>query len=136
MVQYRRKFLVPGETPRVGRYSRELCSELCGAPFLVAPPFGPNPNRINAPCVKGYLWGKPDYSKCRHPEKMFNQYLVGKTETGTWTCSCKAWTTTVPRKDCKHIKKARRNPQRYEVPSGFTERAIKAVKRLDTQEGK
>jgi hypothetical protein len=33
------------------------------------------------------------------------EYVVSlDTARGEWACSCKGWTTHVPRRDCKHIK--------------------------------
>ncbi len=32
-----------------------------------------------------------------------NQYVVSQRGDGEFECSCRSWTTTVPREDCKHI---------------------------------
>ena len=32
-----------------------------------------------------------------------NGYATEQQKAAEWACSCKSWTTTVPRADCKHI---------------------------------
>jgi hypothetical protein len=32
-----------------------------------------------------------------------NYYKVSQHQDSTFACACKAWTTTTPREDCKHI---------------------------------
>jgi len=35
-------------------------------------------------------------------------YVVARSDSGTWGCSCPAWTFHTPRLDCKHITQVRR----------------------------
>jgi len=30
-------------------------------------------------------------------------YIIGRDAQGNWGCSCRGWTSHVPRRDCKHI---------------------------------
>ena len=40
------------------------------------------------------------------------QYTVTVYDDGSWACSCKRWTTRVPREDCKHIERRKENVAR------------------------
>lgn len=42
------------------------------------------------------------------------QYTVTYYDDGSWACSCKRWTTRVPREDCKHIKRRKEKVSRAE----------------------
>jgi hypothetical protein len=38
-------------------------------------------------------------------------YTVSLTYDGEWQCSCIGWTRHVPRKDCKHIRRVKEDPE-------------------------
>ena len=40
-----------------------------------------------------------------------DSYTVSLTYDGKWQCSCKGWTMHVPRKDCKHIRRIKEDPE-------------------------
>lgn len=39
-----------------------------------------------------------------HSESGNGDYIVGQDKDGNWGCSCRGWTSHVPRTDCKHIR--------------------------------
>ena len=43
-----------------------------------------------------------------------NRYTVTEYDDDSWACSCKRWTTRVPREDCKHIKRRKEKVSRAE----------------------
>lgn len=131
---YKRKFLVPSDTPNPSRsyraenkFTREVCEAKCPHFNRVPNMRGVIPHR---PCNPANRYWEVDYQKCIYPEDVFDEYIVGETETGEYECSCRAWTTTFPRRDCKHIVKAKRDPKKYEVDPGFTGKSIQAIKKL------
>jgi len=111
-VQYKRKFLVPGDTIKTCWDFRKQCQKQFGS---------------SLPCRKGY---SRDESKCPFPINKPNDYIVSETVEGEWQCSCKAWTAHMPRQDCKHIDKARANPEKYEISVDFTEKLVKVTQKI------
>ena len=35
------------------------------------------------------------------------RYIVSEDFNGVWSCSCRGWTSHVPRTDCKHIREVK-----------------------------
>lgn len=118
-MQYKRKFLVPGDTVRT---CRDLCKDPHRAPCKEAKDFT---GRIV------YRW-IADITRCIHPNEIDKprEYIVSETVEGEWQCSCKAWTTHKPRIDCKHIYKAKANPEKYEVDVNWTGKTLETIKKV------
>ena len=118
-VQYKRKFLVPGETVKTCWDFRKQCQKQFGSTY----------GHLNAPCLTTGSYHR-DEEKCPFPINKPNDYIVSETVEGEWQCSCKAWTTHKPRRDCKHIDKARANPEKYEVAVDWTGKTVEIMKRV------
>jgi len=104
--KYRRKFRVPGDTIKDCWDYRNKCYE-------------EHPDRL--PCEDD--WGDTDESRCPYPIGKPNEYIVSETVNGEWQCSCPAW--KFRRIQCRHISKAKANPEKYEISKEFTERLTK-----------
>jgi hypothetical protein len=134
MNKYKRKFLVPGETPKGKNWSERdaNCERLCGLAYSFSQSrYSPNGTRKNQLCLHGgFWWQHPDYSRCVHQDEVFNQYLVSETEDGKWQCSCKAWTARMPRTDCKHIIKAKVDPKKYEIDPDWTGKTTDLMRKV------
>ena len=122
LIKYKRKFLVPGNTVKKN-FFEEYCKGNC-------PRAHPsNAQGFHYRC-RGFGGLYPPYRECVNKDKIFNEYIVSETEDGEWQCSCKAWTTSKPRKDCKHILKAQANPEKYEVDVGWTGKSLETIKKV------
>jgi len=121
MVAYKRKFLVPGETPQTERdFRKKYCKVLEEAPCAVFRyTFG----------GQKFLYALEE-SKCPYPIGKPREYIVSETVDGEWQCSCKAWTTGKPRRDCKHIIKAKANPDKYEIAVDWTGKSVDTLKKV------
>jgi len=110
--KYKRKFLVSGDTPL---HCEDFCRKI---------------EFHERPCIKDVakrlgrtynLWNSlKEMQKCPHRGKLGKprQYIVSETTTGDWECSCPVW--KFRRKECKHIKKVKANPEKYEISKEFT----------------
>jgi len=96
---YKRKFRVPGNTI-------QDCHYLCKNKIYEHP----------KPCgISPYKYPM-DYSKCLYPSKI-NQpvtYIVSETIDGRWVCSCPS--SIFRKMECDHIKTAKLNPDKYNIP--------------------
>lgn len=100
--RYKRKFLVPGNTIKRCRDFRDKCRKEYGG---------------KAPCLLKHSYRR-DESRCTFSINKPNDYIVSERLDGTWACSCPAW--KFRRKECDHIKTARREPEKYEIAKEFT----------------
>ena len=116
--KYKRKFLVQGDTPNTRSLFKNYCQEDCqkSVPWIQR--------------CRGIGGLFPPYEECKHKDKLFNEYIVSETVDGEWQCSCKAWTTHLPRKDCKHVRKAKANPEKYEISKDFTGTSVDILKKV------
>jgi len=118
-MKYKRKFLVQGETVKK-HFFMEHCGKDCP----------------QSTWIKGRTrcWGlgsiDPPYTECAQRDKMFNEYIVSETEDGEWQCNCKAWTTHKPRQDCKHIRRAKADPKKYEIDPEWTGKTTQIMKKV------
>jgi len=131
--KYKRKFLVPGDSPRdcssFGCFNGKLYSWIQGYDKM-------------PPCIRDVarklrrtfnLWDDlKEMDKCPHREELNkpNMYVVSEREDGKWECACPRW--KFRREECHHIKKARRNPEKYEVDPEWTGKALDAIRRVTT----
>ena len=123
MKKYKRKFLVEGETIYECRHFYRKCLEKYGDD----PPCTVWVNTISGRKVRAF---RRDLSKCPFPIGKPKTYVVSLTEDGEWECSCKAWTTRVPRRDCKHIKKVKEDPEKYEVSTEWSAKKVQVLRRV------
>jgi len=127
--QYKRKFLVPGDTIKTCWDYRGKCEKQFGTDE------GKLPCSIQIPTVPKtytgghYIWSR-DEKKCPFPINKPSSYIVSETVDGEWQCSCKAWTTHKPRQDCKHIIKAKANPKEYEIAVDWTSKSVETMKKV------
>lgn len=117
MRRYKRKFLVPGDTP-------QKCTDFCKN-YFIADSYEELP-----PCIRDVakklgrmynLWDSlKEMHKCPHRDELGKprKYIVSELEDGTWQCSCPQW--KFRRKICHHIEKAKANPEKYEIAKEFT----------------
>lgn len=112
MTQYKRKFMVPGNTIRTCRSFRKKCEKTYrrtgrteDLPCSV----------LNAPDSNFY---RRDKSRCPFPINKPNSYIVSETMSGEWQCSCPHW--KFRREECSHIRKAQASPEEYEIAVEFT----------------
>jgi len=131
MIKYKRKFLVKGDTPRVCTDFKE-CKEY----------FAPRSGKIEdlPPCIRDVakqlnrtwnLWDSMrEMQKCPYQDELGKPrgYIVSEMEDGTWKCSCPQW--KFRRKECHHIKRAKRNPEKYEIAKEFTGKTTEIVTKL------
>jgi len=121
MREYKRKFLVPGDTPQTEKdFRKKHCKVLEEAPCAIF--------RYTFSGRK-FLYGL-DESKCPYPIGKPHEYIVSETVEGEWQCDCRAWTTSKPRHDCKHIQKAKASPKKYEVSVDWTGKTIETMKKV------
>ena len=129
MIEYRRKFLVPGDTiPHCLDYLSK-CEKEFGDKEESRPCYFKQPTTRKT-FTHGYWIPSSDESKCPYPINKPVEYIVSETKDGEWQCSCKAWTTHKPRIDCKHIVKAKADPKKYEVAVDWIGKAIETMKRV------
>jgi len=112
--QYKRKFLVPGDTVKDCWAFRKQCRK--EHPDL-------------RPCqTKGRYSYASDPSKCPYPIGKPTEYIVAETEEGEWQCSCPHW--KFRREECGHIRKAKANPEKYEISKEHTQRTTETLKKI------
>ncbi len=99
--KYKRKFKVPGNTIKDCWDFRKKCRKKYG----------------KQPCLQDHPYQR-DESRCPYPIHKPNDYIVSELYDGTWQCSCPAW--KFRRKLCDHIRKAQREPEKYEIAVEFT----------------
>jgi len=127
--KYKRKFKVPGRTIRTCRDFREKCSEIYGYDIGL----GKLPCEVKVPTAvktytgRFYIWVSKE-SHCPFPINKPKDYIVSETVDGEWQCSCPVW--KFKRRECHHIREAKRNPKKYEIPLEFTERRIETLSRI------
>jgi len=121
--QYKRKFLVEGETI-------QTCDIIC-------------PDKVDRPCYyyiqKTDFYGRPydelkqDINRCPVKWKLdkLNHYIVSETIDGKWECSCKGWIFKWRRlgKDCHHIELAKAHPEKYEIDKEMTEKGADIIRK-------
>lgn len=127
--KYKRKFRVPGDTIKTCWDFREKCSKTYGDVFDE----GRLPCEVKIPTAKktftggNYIWRR-DESRCPFPINQPNYYIVSELNDGTWQCSCPAW--KFRRKECRHIQKAKANPEKYEIAVEFTGKLTNAFSKI------
>jgi len=119
MTEYKRKFLVEGDSIKKDFYGKYCCKPCSQSAF--------NPKHRR--CFGIGSLSRP-FQECIHREKIFHEYIVSETIEGGWQCSCKAWTTHKPRQDCKHILKVKANPKKYQIATDFTAKTIETIKKV------
>lgn len=124
--KYKRKFLVPGDTPK-SSFFVDYCQN-CTEGKL------PYPKRCRG--IGSFIspyYGKRPLDECIHKDKLFNQYIVSEPEEGPWQCSCKGWIFKYKKlgQDCDHIKRVKKDPKKFtEIPVENTGTTIEALKRV------
>lgn len=121
MIEYKRKFLVPGETVKTCHDFRKQCMKLRED--------SKHPRALPCNPTQSWSWSRSE-EKCPFPINKPNDYIVSETTEGEWQCSCKAWTTHKPRIDCKHIIKAKADPKKYEVAVDWTGKTLETIKKV------
>ena len=124
--QYKRKFLVPGDTIKTCWDYRKQCDEKYGTYYKSGTAYF----NKSKPCYSSSIPPFHDESNCPYPINKPIEYIVSETEDGEWQCSCKAWTTHKPRQDCKHIIKAKANPEKYEIAVDWTSKSVETMKKV------
>jgi len=114
--QYKRKFLVPGDTIKTCWDFRKQCRKQFGSDY----------GHLNAPCYKQHM--SRDESKCPFPINKPTDYIVAETEDGHWQCSCPVW--KFRREECHHIRKAKANPEKYEIAVDWTGKSVETIKKV------
>ncbi len=129
LLEYKRKFRVPGDTEKWCSDFEKKCEKK----------YGRDHTHGSLPCkgkFRYYLiengkrinyYGR-DESKCPFGAGKPAMYIVSEMEDGTWRCSCPAW--KFRRKRCHHIDKAKWNPDKYEIAKEFTGRTAEALDRV------
>lgn len=113
--EYKRKFLVPGDTPKKN-YFKDVCEKYCSKI--------PYSQRIRCRSWSQFY----DFKDCPHTDEIFHKYIVSETVDGKWECSCPAW--KFQRKECHHIRKAKANPEKYEIAKEFTGRTTDVLSKI------
>uniref|UniRef100_A0A6M3LUJ5 SWIM-type domain-containing protein n=2 Tax=viral metagenome TaxID=1070528 RepID=A0A6M3LUJ5_9ZZZZ len=52
-------------------------------------------------------------------------YTISLTYNEEWQCSCRGWTSHVPRRDCKHIRRIKEDPEALKNGVRFSEATVK-----------
>jgi len=104
--RYKRKFMVPSETPRTRYIYDNYCSKDCVQAKM------PYPNKCHG--IGSYFARE----RCVHKDKLYANYIVSETLDGEWQCSCPHW--KFRRQECSHIRKAQSDPKKYEIDVNFT----------------
>lgn len=120
---YKRKFRVEGSTVRTCDSEGKKCQKQYGERKR---------DYSNVPCCGGVIqnkWGSLQYTKdtnkCPFGVGKPLEYVVSEMEDGTWKCSCPVW--VFQRKECSHIRKAKMDPERYEIAKEFTGRTLNTM---------
>ena len=115
MIQYKRKFMVPGNTIKDCWSFRKKCRKK----------YARTGDNRDLPCSvqsPGSSYHRRDESRCPFPINKPNSYIVSETLDGEWQCSCPHW--KFRRQECSHIRKAQANPEEFEIAVEFTGKLI------------
>lgn len=119
MKKYKRKFRVQGRSLIRCRDYRKECEKRFGN----KPPCLSN---VKSFIIRPYFFR--DENLCPFPINKPREYIVSETLEGKWECSCPAW--KFRRKQCHHIKEAKKNPKKYEISVEFTEKTSKVFEKI------
>ena len=119
--KYKRKFLVPGNTIKRCWDFRKKCSKKYSRTGRTQD----LPCSVKSPNSDYY---RRDESRCPFPINKPKKYIVSETVDGEWQCSCPHW--KFRRKECSHIRKAKANPEEYEIAKEFTGKTTDVISKL------
>ena len=121
--QYKEKFLVPGSTVNRHEFFEKYCHGHCTKAKA------PYPNHCYG---IGDLLREEELETCIHKDSLYSSYVVGHKHDGTWTCSCKGWIFKYRKlgEECDHIRKARKDPEKYRMAVENTSGTVNVLKDL------